>query len=61
MLKGDFANGGCDLGEACSSQLHSCRKKHEELIFLHLTRITFTPCQPSFAGQAILLMHLASG
>lgn len=36
MLKGDFANGGCDLREACSSQLHSCRKKHEEFICLCL-------------------------
>lgn len=60
MLEGDFANSGCDLREACSSQLHSCRKKHEELICLCLTRITFTPDQPSFAGQAILLMLLAS-
>lgn len=51
ILKGDFADGVCDLGEACSSQHHSCRKKIEELICLSLTLIIFAPGQSSFVGQ----------
>jgi len=50
VLKGNFADGGCDLREACSSQHNSC-KKHEGLICVSLTRITFTPDRLSFAGQ----------
>lgn len=41
VLKGDFADSGCDLREACSSQFDSCREKHKEIICRCLTRSYF--------------------